>query len=203
MLPWLYLGNAFHARQEQCLRDLNISALLNVCSSLDRAPTNSRFSYKKISIDDNSTADVLQWFPDAIKYIGELLTGCFFSILSHFYVGSMFLKRCLHLSYASSPDNSLSHKSFLMLSSPLRFGLPLHLFPRPSITITLLPTYSSSLLNTCPYHFTFLHFLGYFSRLRCPSNSSIPYSVHLVTPLIHLNTLTAKDGDLRLSAPNA
>ena len=41
-----------------------------------------------------------------------------------------------------------------MLSNHLRFGLPLLLFPGTSIT--LLPTYSSSLLDTCPYHFNLL-----------------------------------------------
>ena len=68
------------------------------------------------------------------------------------YVGSMFLLRRLNVtrSCASSPDNSLSDKSFLMLSNHLRFGLPLLLFPGISITITLLPMYSSSLLNACP-----------------------------------------------------
>ena len=75
---------------------------------------------------------------------------------SHFYVGSMFLVRCLHLarSCASSPENSLSDKSFLMLSNHLLFGLPILLFP--DIPISLLPTYSSSLLDKCPYHFNLL-----------------------------------------------
>ena len=43
----------------------------------------------------------------------------FFCILSHFYVGSMCLMRRLYLarSCASSPDNSLCDKSFLMLSN--------------------------------------------------------------------------------------
>ena len=74
----------------------------------------------------------------------------FFRILSNVYVGSMFRMRRLHLtrSCASSPDNSLSEKSFLMLSNHPRFGLPVLLFAGTSITITLLPTYSSSLLNT-------------------------------------------------------
>ena len=63
--------------------------------------------------------------------------------------------RRLHLdrSCASSSDNPLSDKSFLMLSIHLRFGLPLLLFPGTSIPNTLFPTYSSSLLETCPYHF--------------------------------------------------
>ena len=82
----------------------------------------------------------------------------FFFIFSHFYVGSMCLVRRLHLdrSCASSSDNPLSDKSFLMLSIHLRFGLPLLLFPGTSIPNTLFPTYSSSLLETCPYHFNLL-----------------------------------------------
>ena len=92
-----------------------------------------------------------------------------FLIFPHFYVGSMCLMRLLHLarSCVSSLDNSFSDKSFPMVSIHLRFGLPLLLFPGTSIAITLLPTYSSSLLSTCPCHFnqpTFLHFLGYFSH---------------------------------------
>ena len=85
-------------------------------------------------------------------------TVFFFSIFSHFYVGSMCLMRRLHLARPceSSLDNSLSDKSFLMLSNHLRFGLPLFLFSGTSIAITLLPTYSSSLLNTCPYHLNLL-----------------------------------------------
>ena len=77
---------------------------------------------------------------------------------SHFYVVSMCLMRRLRfaLPCASSLDNSLSFKSFLMLSNHLRFGLPVLLFPGTSIAITLFPTYSSSLLNTCPYHFNLL-----------------------------------------------
>ena len=75
----------------------------------------------------------------------------FFFIFSQFYVGSMCLMRRLHLgrSCMSSSDNPLSDKSFLMLSNHLRFGLPLLLFPGISIPITLFPTYSSSLLETC------------------------------------------------------
>ena len=61
----------------------------------------------------------------------------FFRILSHFYVGSMILIRRLlwTRSWASSPDNSLSDKSFLMLSNHHHFGLPLLLFPGTSITL--------------------------------------------------------------------
>ena len=47
------------------------------------------------------------------------------------------------------PGSSLSDRSFLTLSNHLRFGVPLVLFPPDtSITIIILPTYCSSLLNT-------------------------------------------------------
>ena len=71
-----------------------------------------------------------------------------FRILSNVYMGSMFRMRRLHLTWscASSSDNSLSEKSFLRLSNHPRFGLPVLLFA--GTTITILPAYSSSLLNT-------------------------------------------------------
>ena len=58
----------------------------------------------------------------------------FFRILSHFYVGSMFLTRRLHLarSCASSPDNSLSH----IMTSRRSFSpsFPRHLHHHHSLT---------------------------------------------------------------------
>ena len=115
----------------------------------------------------------------------------FFHILSHFYVGSMCLMRRLHLarSCASSIDNSLSDKSFLMLSNYmyLRFGLPLLLFPGTSIAITLLPTCSSSLLNTCSYHFNLLSctFLDISPTFVVPIILSFLILSSMVTQLIH------------------
>ena len=101
--------------------------------------------------------------------------------------------RRLHLtqSCASSPDNSLSDKSLLMLSNHLRFGLPLLLFPGTSILITLLPTYSFSLLNTCPYHFNLLSctFLDISHTFVVRLILSFLILSSLVTPLIHLNIL--------------
>ena len=63
----------------------------------------------------------------------------FFRIFSHFYIGSIMFMRRIHWtrSCAPSPDNSLSDKSFLMLSNHLLFGLPLLRCPGTSITITL------------------------------------------------------------------
>ena len=114
----------------------------------------------------------------------------FFLIFSHLYVGSMCLVRRLHLarSCSSSPDNSLSDKSFLILSNHLHFGLPLLLFLGTSIPITLFPTYLSTLLNTCPYHFNPLYctFLDISPNSVALILSFLILSI-LVTPLIHLN----------------
>ena len=105
----------------------------------------------------------------------------------------MCLVRRLHLgrSCASSPDNSLSDKSFMMLSNHPRFCLPLLLFPGTYIPITLLPTYSSSLLKTCPYHVILLSctFLDISPTFGVPLILSFLILSSLVTPLIHLNIL--------------
>ena len=101
--------------------------------------------------------------------------------------------RRLHLarSCASSLANSLSYKSFPMLSNHLRFGLPLLLFPDTSIPITLLPTHSSSLLSTCRHHFNLLSctFLDISHTVVVPLILSFLILSSLVTPLIHLNIL--------------
>ena len=110
-----------------------------------------------------------------------------------FYVGSMFLVIRFQLirHCVSSPDSSLSDKSFLMLSNHLRFGLPLLLVHGTSITIILLPTHPSSLLNTCPYHFKLRSCTFYDSSPTFSTLLILPSLIMstLVTQLIHLKTL--------------
>ena len=91
----------------------------------------------------------------------------------------------------SSPDSSLSDKSFLMLSNHLHFGLPLLLFHGTYITITLLPTHSSSFLNTCQYPFKLLScsFLDISPTFAIPLIVSFLILSSLATPRIPLNTL--------------
>ena len=60
----------------------------------------------------------------------------------------------LHI-FLSSMSISFTPTSFISsftTSKNLFFGLPLLLFPGNSISIIFLPTYSWSLLMTCPYH---------------------------------------------------
>ena len=81
----------------------------------------------------------------------------------------------------------------IMLSNHLRFRLPLLLFQGTSITttITLLPTHSSSIPNTCPYQFKLRSctFLDISPTFAIPLIRSSLIQSTLVTPLIHLNTL--------------
>ena len=106
----------------------------------------------------------------------------FFCILSHFYVGPMFLIRRLHLTRSStiSPHNSLSDKSFLMLSNHLHFGLPILLFPsHPSPSLSC----PHSLLFSIPAH-------GYhFNRLSCTFFDISPtFAVPLIRTLLILSS---------------
>ena len=93
--------------------------------------------------------------------------------------------------HSPPPEKSLSDKSSLMLSNHLRFGPPLLLFPGTSITITLLPTYSFSLLNTRQYYFNLLYcaFLDISPTFVVPLILSFLILSSLVTPLIRLNIL--------------
>ena len=75
ILPWLYLGNVFHASQRARLKTLGITALLNVsCIEVSHV---TEFEHKMIPVADSSTADISTWFPEAIDFIGEF---CFFAL---------------------------------------------------------------------------------------------------------------------------
>ena len=80
----------------------------------------------------------------------------------------------------------------------LRFSFPILPFPGTSITITLLLTYSSSLLNTCPYHLNLLSctFTDISPTLVVHLILSFLILSSLVTPLIHLNTLISATSNI-------
>ena len=72
---------------------------------------------------------------------------------------------------------------------PLLFGLPLLLLPCTSIPITLFPTYSSSLIITCPYH-RILRSWAFFEispTFVLPLIFSFLILSNLVTPHTHRN----------------
>ena len=81
------------------------------------------------------------------------------------------------------------HISFFITSKNILFSLPLFLFPGNSISITLLPTYSWSLLMTCPYQRSLpsLIFIPNRSSLTVPLMYSFLILSFLVTPIANLN----------------
>lgn len=72
ILPFLYLGSAYHAARRDMLDALGITALLNVSSDCPNH-FEGHYQYKCIPVEDNHKADISSWFMEAIEYIGECL----------------------------------------------------------------------------------------------------------------------------------
>lgn len=70
ILPFLYLGSAYHAARRDMLDALGITALLNVSSDCPNH-FEGHYQYKCIPVEDNHKADISSWFMEAIEYIGE------------------------------------------------------------------------------------------------------------------------------------
>lgn len=71
ILPFLYLGSAYHASRDDYLGDLHITALLNV-SRRDLQPAKGHYNYKWIPVEDSHMADISSHFQEAIDFIGRL-----------------------------------------------------------------------------------------------------------------------------------
>ncbi|XP_059425727.1 dual specificity protein phosphatase 5-like [Carassius carassius] len=82
ILPFLYLGSAYHACRQDYLSDLRITALLNV-SRRDSRPAKGQYDYKWIPVEDSHMADISSHFQEAIDFIervkaegGKVLVHC-------------------------------------------------------------------------------------------------------------------------------
>ncbi|XP_037621213.1 dual specificity protein phosphatase 5 [Sebastes umbrosus] len=82
ILPFLYLGSAYHASRQDYLSDLHITALLNV-SRRDQQPAKGHYDYKWIPVEDSHMADISSHFQEAIDFIdhvkqsgGKVLVHC-------------------------------------------------------------------------------------------------------------------------------
>lgn len=78
ILPFLYLGSAYHASRKDMLDMLGITALINVSSNCPNHFEDS-YLYKSIPVEDNHKADISSWFNEAIEFIGEFPQNFFFS----------------------------------------------------------------------------------------------------------------------------
>ncbi|XP_048802150.1 dual specificity protein phosphatase 5 isoform X2 [Lagopus muta] len=82
ILPFLYLGSAYHASKCEFLANLHITALLNV-SRKSSESFQDQYCYKWIPVEDSHTADISSHFQEAIDFIdyvrragGKILVHC-------------------------------------------------------------------------------------------------------------------------------
>lgn len=96
ILPFLYLGSAYHASRKDMLDMLGITALINVSANCPNHFEDS-FLYKSIPVEDNHKADISSWFNEAIEFIGEHV--------KHFYsLCTSLTAKCERLSHLLSPE---------------------------------------------------------------------------------------------------
>lgn len=74
ILPFLYLGSAYHASRKDMLDALGITALINVSANCPNH-FEGHYQYKSIPVEDNHKADISSWFNEAIDFIGKC-SGC-------------------------------------------------------------------------------------------------------------------------------
>jgi len=70
ILPFLYLGSAYHASRKDMLDALGITALINVSANCPNH-FEDYYQYKSIPVEDNHKADISSWFNEAIDFIGK------------------------------------------------------------------------------------------------------------------------------------
>ncbi|NWH73697.1 DUS4 phosphatase, partial [Piaya cayana] len=85
ILPFLYLGSAYHAARRDMLDALGITALLNVSSDCPNH-FEGHYQYKCIPVEDNHKADISSWFMEAIEYI-DAVKECCGRVLVHCQAG--------------------------------------------------------------------------------------------------------------------
>ena len=70
VLPYLYIGSAENSANEVLLRELGVTAILNVSYNSPKY-FESGFEYKKICVMDDHHADLLSQLNSAIEFIGK------------------------------------------------------------------------------------------------------------------------------------
>ena len=90
VLPWLYIGNAYHASCGDRLSACGISALLNMADSRHDDVTSSTsgvdrkgLCHVNIAVADSCSSDISRCFPQAIDFIGE---HCYLSTSSIYHI---------------------------------------------------------------------------------------------------------------------
>ncbi|KAM4819548.1 dual specificity protein phosphatase 1 [Thomomys bottae] len=71
ILPFLYLGSAYHASRKDMLDALGITALINVSANCPNH-FEAHYQYKSIPVEDSHKADISIWFNEAIDFIDSI-----------------------------------------------------------------------------------------------------------------------------------
>ncbi|XP_077992339.1 dual specificity protein phosphatase 1-like [Glandiceps talaboti] len=102
ILPFLYLGSTYHSSRKDVLDVLGITTLLNVSTTCPNYFPDD-FTYKVVPVDDTSSANISQWFIDAIEFIdsvkvnnGRVLVHCHAGISRSATICLAYLMRALH-----------------------------------------------------------------------------------------------------------
>lgn len=72
LLPFLYLGSAFHSSRRETLAAAGITAVLNVSSTCPNF-FEGEFRYLQLTVEDSLATDIRACFSTAIAFIGEVL----------------------------------------------------------------------------------------------------------------------------------
>lgn len=72
LLPFLYLGSAFHSSRRETLTAAGITAVLNVSSTCPNF-FEGEFQYLQLTVEDSLATDIRACFSTAIAFIGEIL----------------------------------------------------------------------------------------------------------------------------------
>lgn len=70
LLPFLYLGSAFHSSRRETLTEAGITAVVNVSSTCPNFYEGD-FQYLRLTVEDSLAADIRACFSTAIAFIGE------------------------------------------------------------------------------------------------------------------------------------
>ena len=67
----MFIGSLKHAMDTDQLLKLGVTAIINMAATSESSSHQSaHFMYKNVPLRDNVTADIIQWFPDVIRFIG-------------------------------------------------------------------------------------------------------------------------------------
>ena len=116
LLPYLYIGDSSHSSRKDVLKNIGVTAILNVSTSCENHFPQD-FRYKVIPVEDTVSADLLTWFTEAIDFIGELFLFAFYLILN-----PASTNRTLRNQYTFLIQNTLDLHMYLEILELLKYS---------------------------------------------------------------------------------